>query len=140
MSFLLDTNIVSEWVKPKPDPGVITWLAEVDEDRVFLSVVSLAELRFGVARMPAGTRRNRLDSWLRDELPLRFDSRILPVTALVAEAWGQVVARSLATGRTMGIMDGFLAATADVHHLTIVTRNVSDFAVLGDTVLNPWSV
>ncbi len=139
MSFLLDTNVVSEWVKPRPDSGVITWLADVDEDRVFLSVVSLAELRFGVERMPAGGRRNRLDQWLREELPLRFESRVLPVDVSVAETWGQVLARSQAMGRTTSIMDGFLAATAAVHHLTMVTRNVSDFSALGHSVLNPWT-
>jgi len=139
VSFLLDTKIVSEWVEPRPDSGVITWLADVDEDRVFLSVVSIAELRFGIERLPTGTRRNRLDVWLREELPLRFESRILPVTAAVAEAWGQVLARSQATGHPISIMDGFLAATAEVHRLTMVTRNVSDFSVLGKSVLNPWT-
>jgi toxin FitB len=139
VSFLLDTNIVSEWVKPRPDSGVVKWLADVDEDRVFLSVVSFAELRFGIERLAQGLRRNRLDLWLRDELPRRFENRILPVTALVADTWGQVLARSQATGRTISIMDGFLAATAEVHGLTMVTRNVSDFSVLGHSVLNPWN-
>ena len=139
MSFLLDTNVISEWVKPRPDSGVIEWLAEVDEDRVFLSVVSLAELRYGIERMPPGARRNRLDSWLREEVPARFESRILPVDASVAGEWGKVVVRSQAIGRTMGIMDGFLAATAEVHRLTMVTRNVNDFSILGQSVLNPWT-
>ena len=71
MSFLLDTNVVSEWVKPRPDAGVVAWLAEVDEDRVFVSVITLAELRYGIERMAAGKRRTRLDEWLRTELPLR---------------------------------------------------------------------
>ncbi len=139
MSFLLDTNVVSEWVKPRPAAGVIAWLAEVDEDRVFLSVVSLAELRFGVERMPAGARRKQLDLWLGEELPLRFEDRILPVDASVAELWGRLVARAEATGRTMGIMDGFLAATAKLHRLTLVTRNVADFSALGPAVFNPWA-
>jgi predicted nucleic acid-binding protein len=139
MNSLLDTNVVSEWVKPRPDPGVITWLAEVDEDRVFLSVVTLAELRYSIERMPVGARRNRLNLWLREELPLRFTGRILPVTPAVAEAWGYVAARSQAGGRTMSIMDTFLAATVEVHGLTMVTRNVADFSVLGHSVLNPWT-
>lgn len=139
MSFLLDTNVVSEWVKPRPNSGVITWLGDVDEDRVFLSVVNFAELRYGVNRMSAGARRNRLDLWLRETLPLRFENRILPVDSLVGDAWGQLVARSQASGRTMGIMDGFLAATAEVHRLTMVTRNVADFSILGDSILNPWT-
>lgn len=69
MTFLLDTNVVSEWVKPRPDPGVVAWLADVDEDRVLISVVTLAELRYGVECMSDGARRRRLDEWLQDELP-----------------------------------------------------------------------
>ena len=87
MSFLLDTNVVSEWVKPRPHQGVIAWLAEADEDRVFLSVVTLAELRHGIERMAAGSRRERLDVWLREELPLRFEKRVLSIDAAVADAW-----------------------------------------------------
>jgi len=138
MSFLLDTNAVSEWVKPRPNPGLIGWMESTDEDRVFISVVTLAELRYGVERLAAGARRRRLEEWLGRELPLRFEGRMLQVDANVAEAWGKMVARSEATGRPIGAMDAFLAATAEVHHLTPVTRNVSDFRVL-KAVLNPWT-
>jgi predicted nucleic acid-binding protein len=138
MNFLLDTNAVSEWVKPRPNPGLIHWIESADEDRVFLSVISLAELRYGVERMPGGARRSRLEQWLRTELPLRFEGRILPVDPNVAEAWGKTVSRSEAMGRPIGVMDAFLAATAEVHRLTLVTRNISDFPTL-KTVLNPWS-
>ena len=137
MSFLLDTNVVSEWVKPRPNPGLIRWIEAADEDRIFISVISLAELRYGVARLAAGKRRQRLDDWLRHELPLRFEGRILPVDLKVADAWGRTVSRSEESGRPMGAMDAFLAATAEVHRLTLVTRNVSDFAGL-KSVLNPW--
>jgi hypothetical protein len=138
MNFLLDTNAVSEWVKPRPNPGVIRWMESADEDRVFLSVISLAELRYGVDRMAGGARRTRLEQWLRDELPLRFEGRILSVDHRVAEAWGRTVSRCEALGRPMGAMDAFLSATAEVHRLTLVTRNVSDFPAL-KTVVNPWS-
>jgi predicted nucleic acid-binding protein len=138
VNFLLDTNAVSEWVKPRPNPGLIRWMESADEDRVFLSVISLAELRYGVERMPPGARRSRLEQWLRDELPLRFERRILPVDNDIAEAWGRTVSRSEALGRPMGAMDAFLSATAEVHHLTLVTRNVSDFVML-KAVVNPWS-
>jgi predicted nucleic acid-binding protein len=138
MSFLLDTNAVSEWVKLRPDPGVIGWMDAADEDRVFISVISLAELSYGVERLPAGKRRKRLEEWLQHELPLRFEGRILPVDADVAEAWGKIVSRSEAVGRPIGAMDAFLAATAEVHSLTLVTRNVSDFPLL-KAVLNPWT-
>jgi predicted nucleic acid-binding protein len=138
VSFLLDTNVVSEWVKQKPDPGVITWLAEVDEDRVFLSVVSLAELRHGVERLADGNRRRRLDVWLRDELPLRFEGRVLSVDQVVADRWGDVVARREAAGRPIGVMDAFIAATANVHGLKLVTRNESDFRSAVKEIVNPW--
>jgi len=138
MSFLLDTNAVSEWVKPRPDPGLIGWMEAADEDRVFLSVVSLAELSYGVERLPVGKRRKRLEEWLKHELPLRFEGRLLPVDTDVAEAWGKTVSGSEAAGRPMSAMDAFLAATAEVHRLTLVTRNVSDFPLL-KAVLNPWS-
>ena len=138
MNFLLDTNAVSEWVKPRPNPGLIRWMESADEDRVFLSVISLAELRYGVERMPAGARRNRLEHWLRDELPLRFEDRILPVNYEVAEAWGKTVSRSESMGRPVSAMDAFLSATAETFRLTLVTRNVPDFPLLKGTV-NPWS-
>src|SRR5216683_2240094 len=137
MSFLLDTNAVSEWVKPRPNSGLIGWMEAADEDRIFISVVSLAELHYGVECMARGKRRSRLEQWLQHELPLRFESRILPVDTNVAEAWGKTVSRSEAAGRPMGAMYAFLAATAETYKLTLVTRNVSDFPLL-KAVLNPW--
>ncbi|MGC1449135.1 MAG: type II toxin-antitoxin system VapC family toxin [Candidatus Sulfotelmatobacter sp.] len=138
MSFLLDTNVVSEWIKPRPNPGLIGWMESADEDRIFISVVSLAELRYGVERIAAGRRRSRLEEWLRDELPLRFEGRILPVDVRVADAWGKTVSRSESAGRPIGAMGAFLAATAEIHRLTLVTRNVSDFPLL-KAILNPWT-
>ena len=136
MSFLLDTNALSEWVKPRPDPGLIRWMESVDEDRTFIRVVSLAELRYGIERMVGGNRRRRLDEWLRLELLWRFEGRILMIDDVIADNWGKTVSQSEAAGRPMGVMDAFLAATAQVHHLTLVTRNVSDFPFL-KSVLNP---
>jgi predicted nucleic acid-binding protein len=138
VTFLLDTNVVSEWVKPKPNPGVIGWLAEVDEDRVFLSVVTLAELRHGVERLADGSRRKRLDAWLRDELPLRFEGRLLPIDEVVVASWGLVLAQREAAGRPIGVMDAFIAATANIHRLKLVTRNESDFRATVDEIVNPW--
>jgi toxin FitB len=139
MRFLLDTNVVSEWVKVYPDSGVVTWMNEVDEDRVFLSVISLAELRRGIERMPAGNRRNRLDEWLREELPQRFDGRILLVDRNIAEAWGMIVAHCQTVGRPISTMDGFISATAEAYGMTLVTRNVSDFEISVKKLVNPWT-
>lgn len=138
MRFLLDTNTVSEWVKPRPNAGVVAWMNSIDEDRVFLSVVSLAEARYGIERLAHGNRRRQLEEWLGCELPLRFEGRILPVDARIADTWGKIVSRSEAAGRPIAVMDAFLAATAEVHQLTLVTRNISHFSLL-KTVVNPWS-
>lgn len=105
----------------------MAWLTEVDEDRVFMSVVTLAELRHGIERLAKGARRHRLNRWLTDELPSRFDGRVLPVDAAVADAWGRLVAHREALGRPIGMADAFVAATVQVHGFTLVTRNVSDF-------------
>jgi toxin FitB len=138
LNFLLDTNVVSEWTRPRPNPGVIEWLAQVDEDRVFMSVITLAELRHGVERLPAGKRRNQLDQWLRETLPLRFEGRILSVDEPMADACGGIVAHRDGIGRPIHAMDALIAATAKVHRLTIVTRNVDDFEPSVDAI-NPWS-
>lgn len=138
MSYLLDTNVVSEWTKPRPNPGVVEWLAQVTEDEVFLSVVTFAELRHGIERLPAGRRRRRLDEWLRGELALRFEGRIVLIDGAIADEWGRLVARQEARGRPIAAMDGLIAATAQVHALTLVTRNATDFRVSVKTVLNPW--
>ena len=94
MNYLLDTNVVSEWLKPRPDANVVKWLAETDEDGVYFSVITFAEIRQGVEEMSAGRRREALKSWLQDELPERFEGRILGVGLVVAEAWGILMARS----------------------------------------------
>jgi len=139
MTFLLDTNVISEWAKPQPNPAVISWLAEVDEDRIFISVITLAELRSGVASLAAGRRRDRLDAWLSLDLPTRFEGRVLPIDASVADGWGRIAAAAKAVGRPIHAMDAFLAATAHIHQLTLVTRDVSDFESAGTPVFCPWS-
>jgi hypothetical protein len=138
MNFLLDTNVVSEWIKARPDSGVVNWVSQVDEDAVFLSVVTFAELRHGIERLPASKRRKQLDEWLRGELPLRFEQRILQVDGAVADEWGRLVARHEALGRPIHAMDALIAATAQVHALTLVTRNTSDFEASVKSVVNPW--
>jgi len=113
-------------------------LAEADEDRVFISVISIAEIRCGVERMPQGARRDRIEIWMRDDLPVRFGARILPVDLAVAQEWGVVMEKARSCGMSVSVMDAFLAATARTFELTLVTRNPEEFGGLGLRVLDPW--
>lgn len=137
-NYLLDTNVVSEWIKPHPNRGVIAWTASVDEDRVYLSVVTITDLRHGIERLPRGKHRRRLDEWLRDELPLRFEGRLLTIDAGIADLWGKMVAKAEEAGRRISAMDAFLAATAEAHSLVLVTKNSADFEGLLPVTINPW--
>lgn len=139
MTWLLDTNVVSEWVKPRPAPGVIEWLAGVDEDRVFLSVCTVGEIGFGIDLLSAGRRQTALKNWLEGDLLERFRDRIVPVDVPVAAAWGHLSAAAHGAGRSLTVMDGLIAATAAVHQLTLVTRNIRDFRGLELDLLDPWS-
>jgi len=138
VTYLLDTNVLSEVVKPRPDANVMGWLDEADEDRLYLSVAALAELRRGVELIPLGRRRDALSAWLAEDLPARFEGRVLPIDRRVADVWGAVMAGARRAGVGLSIMDGFLAATARVHTFTLVTRNVRDFRALALPLLNPW--
>jgi toxin FitB len=138
LNYLLDTNVVSEWVKTPPDANVVRWFAATDEQSMWLSVMTFAEIRFGVARMAGGTRRDSLLAWLQSDLPTRFDGRIISVGLAVADGWGVIMAKSWASGAPLAVVDAFLAATAEAHDMTLVTRNTRHFENLGISLLNPW--
>jgi len=138
VSCLLDTNIVSEWAKPEPDARLRRWSEQADENLLFLSSVSLAEIRFGIDLLPAGRRRRRLADWLEGYLPRLFEGRLLDVTPAVADRAGRLGAHCRLRGRPMDKSDALIAATAQVHGLTLVTRNVGDFALAGVGLLNPF--
>ncbi|WP_128924069.1 type II toxin-antitoxin system VapC family toxin [Bradyrhizobium guangxiense] len=138
MNLLLDTNVLSEVQRSTPSPNVLAWLDTIDEDRAFICVASIAELRRGVALLEDGRRRTALAAWLAHDLPARFAGRVLPIDHAVAERWGDLMAQSHRSGVALSVMDGFFAATALVNDLTLVTRNVKDFAAFGVALLNPW--
>ena len=138
MTYLLDTNAISEWVKPQPDPGIVRWLDEIDEDRTYLSVITIGEIRKGVDRLGDGRRRDRLEQWLTIELPDRFGERMLPVDVAIADEWGRALARTAKAGISADGIDALIAATAKVHGLHVVTRNVTHFQDLGVAVISPW--
>jgi toxin FitB len=138
--FLVDTNCISELVGPTPDPRVVAWMEATDESLLYISVLTLGEIRKGVAALPQGRRRTRLEMWLEIDLKDRFAERILPIDAAVADRWGTLAAGVKRKGKPIPIVDGLLAATAVHHDLTVVTRNAGDFANAQVQVLNPWEV
>lgn len=136
MSYLVDTNVLSELTRPKPAPSVVGWFEDVADETLHLSVLTLGELRRGVEKLPPGKRREKLRYWLEHELSAWFGERLLPIDAGVADTWGRLQTTS---GRTLPAVDSLLAATALHHHLRLVTRNTVDFDVSGLETINPWS-
>jgi predicted nucleic acid-binding protein len=136
--FLLDTNCISELVRGKPEPRVLEWMEAADESLLYLSVLTLGEIRKGVAGLPQNRRRTHLENWLALELQARFSGRILPINTAVADRWGLLAAEAKRKGKPLSALDGLLAATALQHNLTIVSRNISDFADTQAPILNPW--
>jgi len=136
--FLLDTNVTSELIRPQPEPMVKTWVAAQPLDSLFISAVSFGEFRKGIVLRSPGKRRDELEAWIETDLSNLFYGRILPVTRSVAERWGVLEGQRQLAGKPLNMPDGQIAATALDHRLTLVTRNVKDFADLGVTIFNPW--
>jgi tRNA(fMet)-specific endonuclease VapC len=136
--YLLDTNIPSETLRPRPDANVAAWLKSQVKDSQFLSVVTMGELRKGATLLPRSDKRTQIEQFIEALIPAWFAGRILPVTQAIAERWGVLEGQRLLAGRPLGAADGMIAATALEHDLTLVTRNVKDFSGLGVVLLNPW--
>ena len=136
--FLLDTNCVSELVRNKPERRVVDWMGAADESLLYLSVLTIGEIRKGAAVLAQSKRRTYLESWLELDLQVRFSGRILAIDDAVADRWGLLAAENQLKGRPLAAIDGLLAATALHHNLTLVTRNVSDFTHTHLQLLNPW--
>jgi predicted nucleic acid-binding protein len=135
MSYLLDTNVISELVRPKPTKVVLDWFRNIPSEALHISVLTLGEIRKGVEQMPDGARREKLRLWLEHDLVDWFGARVLPVDTLVADRWGRLLALA---GRPVPSIDSLLAATALHHELRLVTRNEKDFIYPGLEIVNPW--
>lgn len=135
MSYLLDTNVLSELRRREPDPGVVAWINERPATTLFLSVLTLGEIRKGVENLADSPRRLALLDWLETELPAYFAGRLLAVDAGVSDRWGRLQAQA---GRPLPAIDSLLAATALHHGQVLVTRNSRDFVYPGLEVVNPW--
>lgn len=137
MSYLLDTNVLSELRRKAPNSGVVDWLAQRPSAALYLSVLTLGEIRKGVEEVSDLRRRADLLDWLETELPAFFAGRILAVDAQVADRWGRMLA---AAGRPVPAIDSLIGATAIHYGLRLVTRNARDFTDLGLDVINPWAI
>jgi predicted nucleic acid-binding protein len=136
--FLLDTNIISELVKPKPEANVTEWVENTDESLLYLSVLTLGEIRRGIAALPQSRRRATLEGWLDKDLRARFEGRILVIDQEVADRWGLLTATARNSGIVLPVIDSLLAATALEHNLTLVTRDTGQIPSMGVAVFNPW--
>lgn len=139
MTFLLDTVLVSELVKRAPDPDVIAWVDGRDEDSLFLSAMTLGEIQKGISKLPDSRRKELLQAWLAQDLMRRFGGRILSVDGEVALTWGALQGEAERNGQQLPVVDCLIAATARVHNLTVVTRNVRDMQRCNVPVINPWA-
>lgn len=137
MRYLLDTNVLTEPAKPRPEARVVDWLQAQPPLDLALSVLTLGEIEKGVSLLAAGARRDAIESWLRADLPRRFLGRLLPVDERVALEWGRLAAEGRRAGRELPVIDGLLLATCAAHGLTLVTRNERDCGNRGVPTLNP---
>ena len=137
--FLLDTNVISELVKSRPERKVTAWIDSVDESLLHLSVLTLGEIRKGITALSDAARRVSLEAWLGRNLALRFAGRILPIDEAVADRWGRITRSRAARKSPLPVIDGLLAATALHHDLILVTRNTRDISAAGVPVFDPWT-
>lgn len=138
MKYLLDTCVLSEAVRPRPNRGVIAWMESCEEDAIYLSVLTLGEIQKGIEKLAAGKRRNSLQTWLDRDLRNRFAGRILDINQEVVLTWARVQATAERAGTPLPTIDGLLCATALAHNLTVVTRNTGDFQPSGASTYDPW--
>ncbi len=139
-SWLLDTNVLSELRKSRPDPKVVAFVAAQPLDTLFVSAVTLAEIRFGIERLPDVHRRAELQNWLAHQVRPLFEQRVLPVSEDVMFTWRLLVEAGRKSGHTFSQPDLIIAATAVQYGLTVVTRDVDDFAKAGVAMFNPWGL
>lgn len=138
MNYILDTNVVSELIKKQPHPQVVQWVDDQDSARLYLSVITIGEIRKGIEKLPPSSRKETLHEWLTSQLLVRFDGRILPLTTAVMLRWGEMAGRLETEGSVLSALDSFIAALALEGDLTIATRNGDDFRGTGARVFNPW--
>jgi len=138
MKYILDTCAISELVAKQPNPKVVEYIDSLDPDDVLLSVITIGEIAKGIEKLPKSKRKQELETWLKEDLLVRFDGKIIPLDTGVLLEWGSLTARLESTGKTLPAMDSLIAATVLVRALSLVTRNTDDFEGTGVEIVNPW--
>ena len=141
MNYLLDTCVISELIKPKPDLQAAKWVRSQDEESLFLSVITIGEIQKGISKLPDGRKKKQqLQSWLSNELQARFKGRILEITISIARLWGQVLGACEKKRVNLPAIDSLIASQGIFHKMTVVTRNISDMEPSGVQLFNPWRI
>lgn len=138
MSYILDTNIISELVAKQPHPNVTRWIDNMDPQSIYLSVITIGELKKGIEKLSDLHRKDLLEEWLAKDLLVRFQNYLLPIDTSTMLMWGALVARMEKKGKPLPAIDSLLAATTLQHDFTLVTRNTADFIHTGISLINPW--
>ena len=138
MNYLLDTCVLSEFTRRRPDQHLVAWMDAIDEESLFISVITVGELQRGIERLPDSHRKTELLSWMNIGLIPRFAGRMIVLDAPTMSLWGSMTARLEATGHPLAVMDSLIAASALYQHLIVATRNVADFLPTGVQIINPW--
>ena len=138
MKFLLDTCVLSEFIRKKPSSKLIYWISTKDEADLYLSVLTLGELQQGISKLADSKRKLSLQSWLDNDVTKRFDNRIISIDRDIIDRWGRLQGTGMRQGRNFPVIDSLLAATAITHGMTVVTRNVNDLKETGASIRNPW--
>jgi predicted nucleic acid-binding protein len=138
MRFLLDTCLISELVARRPDPGVVQWIDDIGEEKIYLSAITIGEIKKEIEKLPDSRRKEELREWLEDHLLVRFRDRVLPIDTDVMLVWGELTANLEKQGKKMPAIDSLIAAVALHGNLSLVTRNEDDFKHIGVPMTNPW--
>jgi toxin FitB len=138
VSYLLDTCLISELIKPKPDRKIVNWVKGIDDEDQYLSSLTIGEIQKGISKLNDSDWKRDLQQWLECDLLERFRGRIVSIDSRVAQKWGEIIAQAELRGTLMPIIDSLIAATGIVHDLTVVTRNTGDMEGCGVNLLNPW--
>ena len=138
MKYLLDTCVISELIRPRPNENVVSWLQNQDENSLYLSVLTFGEIEKGIEKATNVTRKKRLRLWVEEDLKKRFEGRILSIDLKTSIKWGERQALSEQLGKPMPAIDGLIAVSGAVHNCIVVTRNISDMEQSSAELLNPW--